>query len=199
MTSHSKAQQIITLIQDEKLALPDYTDFCKKVSAAYMARPKFEQAAVPAFKELAKHSDKIFKQIKSKIDVEFVDEDPYKNFDELQADIKNNKRMKIWKGESDHPVLTPEQNWRLRAVHDWFAHTLGQHRFTMRGEIASYNRHAKLAPPKAHPAIFTEVVGQVCAFLTTGKFQEQKVALLYGFDLKNVGMIDEEEYKKNFE
>lgn len=193
----SEAQQIISVL--EKLALPNYDEFCKKVSKAYLARPKFEQSAVPSFKALAAHSDKVFKQIKSKVDVQFVDEDPYKGFDELQADIKNNKVMKIWKGESDHPILTPEQNWRLRAVHDWYAHTLGKHRFTKRGEIASYNRHAKIAPPKAHMAIFVEVVGQVCAFLVTGKFQEQKVTNLYGFDLKNVGMIDEEEYKKNFE
>jgi hypothetical protein len=45
-------------------------------------------------------------------------------------------------------------------------------------------------PPKSHPALFTEVVGQACSFIVNGKFPEQKIALLPGFDYEKVGVVE---------
>jgi len=56
--------------------------------------------------------------------------------------------------------------------------------------LRAYNIHAKTGPRDGIPALFTEVVGQVCTFYVTGKFAEQKVCLLDGFDYINVGVVD---------
>jgi len=63
------------------------------------------------------------------------------------------------------------------------------HQFTLRGEFNSYSTHAKLAPAKALPALFTEVCGQVCYNVICGNFPQQKVAVLEGFDYKKIGIV----------
>ena len=51
--------------------------------------------------------------------------------------------------------------------------------FSLRGELAAYNAHLKTVPQEAIPALFTEVVGQVCAnFVQGGVFAEQKILFL---------------------
>lgn len=79
------------------------------------------------------------------------------------------------------------QSMPRRAVHDYFAHIARAVTFSLRGEIAAYNAHVKMAPPDAVPALFTEVVGQACTYYATNQFQEQKIALL-PFDYINVGV-----------
>ena len=66
--------------------------------------------------------------------------------------------------------------------------------------MQAYNLHAKLVPPSARAAIFTEVVGQVCYHTLYVEFPTQKAAILHGFDYVNVGNISEEvieRYKNN--
>jgi hypothetical protein len=61
------------------------------------------------------------------------------------------------------------------------------HGFTARGELSTAARHIVLAPKVAAPCLFTEVVGQVCYNVVTTKHAAQKVAILPGFDFKNIG------------
>jgi hypothetical protein len=61
--------------------------------------------------------------------------------------------------------------------------------FTLRGEMNSASLHIRLAPNAAAPAIFLEVVGQVCYQQIVGKFPDQKVAVLNDFDYQNIGKI----------
>ena len=185
-----------------KLVLKDYTDYAKKVGAAYMARPDYEGEYVSSWEALAKHTEKMYKQTLSRIGVEFQDEDPYENFDQMKKDVEDTGILKVFKDASDHPVWTEEQNWLFRAVHDATIHLAGRgHPFTLRGELGAYNRHYKIVPHAARDALFTEVVGQVCTFwYRDEKFDfPQKICRLWGFDYNNVGTIDEIAYKKNFE
>jgi hypothetical protein len=63
--------------------------------------------------------------------------------------------------------------------------------FSLKGEIQSYNTHLKTMPPEAWPALFTEIIGQASTyFYQGGKFGEQKIALLDGFDYENIGVVD---------
>jgi hypothetical protein len=78
----------------------------------------------------------------------------------------------------------------LRAVHDYYTHIIANQDFGLKGELRAYNTHAKLAPPAALPALFTEVVGQVSYAIVHGDFTKQKICKLEGFDYKNVGKID---------
>lgn len=183
----------------EKLVLSDYRQFQKKVSDAYLARPKMESQYLSSWKALAQHALHMFDQISTRIEIEFVPEDTYPSLSDMAKDIDQNKHMSIFSGGTKHPTFTEEENLKLRAVHDYLAHFGGGHEFSLRGEIAAYNRHAKVAPQAALLALFTEVVGQACVYLQTGSFPEQKICKLWGFDLIEVGKIDETEYLKNFQ
>ena len=183
---------------DEKLTLIDYKPYAKLVSDAYEARPSYESQYVSSWKSLAAHTEKMFKQISTKVDIQFVDEDPYQSFEEMEKEIKEKGIMRVYTGASDHPVWTPEQNWKFRAVHDYMVHLAGGHKFTLRGEVGAYNRHVKTIPPDARLALFTEVVGQVSYYQIHKSFAEQKICKLWGFDYVNVGNMDDIEYQKNF-
>ncbi len=138
--------------------------------------------------------EKMFKQIQSRVSVEFVEEDPYKDDVDMRRQVGETGVLKIWKGGTDHPIFDSELNLKLRAVHDYMAHiqALG-HRgtgFDMRGELQAYNTHLKTIPPAAAPALFTEVIGQASFFLNYGDFPKQKIVLLPGFDYFNLGVVD---------
>jgi hypothetical protein len=182
----------------EKLVLSNYKEYQKKVSDAYLARPKMETQYLSSWKALAQHAVHMFDQIATRIDIEFTKEDPYPNYQAMAKDIDQNHHMAIFSGGTKHPVFTEDENLKLRAVHDYMIHFGGGHEFGLRGEIGAYNRHAKVAPKAALLALFTEVVGQACVSLETGTFPEQKICKLWGFDLIEVGKIEENDYLKNF-
>lgn len=183
----------------EKLLLKSWDEYAKKVSEAYQASPSFEAEYKSSWNSLIRHIEKMFEQMKSRIKIEFVDEDPYSSEKEVSKDIKENARLKVYTGFSDHPIWSKEQNLKFRAYHDYMSHVAGSHSFGLKGEIAAYNQHLKMAPKDALVALFTEVVGQVCTKIVTGSFPEQKITKLHGFDYVNLGQIDEEEYKNNFQ
>jgi hypothetical protein len=138
-------------------------------------------------------NDTLFKRITGKIDVIFVDDDPYTNHSEIVNDIKNNRKLKIWKGASDlHPIFSPIQNWVFRTVHDYF-HDIGE--FNIKGEYKVYNRQIRMAKNKAIPALFTEIIGQVSYAVITDKFPIQKVVKMNGFDYNNIGLYTQSDLK----
>lgn len=184
-----------------KLVLKKYDKYANRVGEAFLARPDFEASYVSSWKSLASHIGKMYKQTLTRIGVEYVPDDPYKDFDEMKKSVEESGVLKVYQGESDHPVWTEEENWVFRAVHDAMIHLAGKgHPFTLRGELAAYNRHYKMAPTAARHALFTEVVGQTCTYFHLGESFNfpQKVTRLWGFDYNNVGEINEQEFKKNF-
>lgn len=183
----------------EKMVLKTWDLFAKQVSEAYQARPSMESQYLASWKSLIAHVEKMYAQMQSRISVEFVDQDPYPSEKEVIADIEKNKRLKVFTGSAEHPVWTVEQNLKFRAYHDYLSHVAGGHTFGIKGEIAAYNQHAKMAPRDALIAMFTEIIGQAMTSTQTGSFPEQKICKLWGFDYINLGKIDEQEYQKNFE
>lgn len=119
----------------------------------------------------------------------------------------------------NHPKFSANENVVFRTIHDYFAHAAKNAKsmeafykkqqlvspqeaagairdfefshsgFNLRGEINSYLAHAKLVPPDVLPALFTEIIGQVCCVVVTGDFPTQKVAVLEGFDFRNIGKV----------
>ena len=160
------------------------------VAQAYEKAPKFDPSAVSSFKALEPFTNKMFKQISSRVDIQFVDENPYPSEKEMCQDAMKNGVLKIWKGGTEHPVFSPELNIKLRAVHDFMTHCQRNTNFTLQGEIASFNGHMKTVPPSAAGALFTEIVGQASHFIKRGFFPEQKIVILSGFDFFNVGEVD---------
>mgnify|MGYP003630087199 FL=1 len=183
----------------EKLMLkpgPDGWDkYAELVAKAYLAAPKFEQRAVPHFEAMTPFVNKMFKQISSRVKIEFVDYHPYKDAQELRDEVKQTGILKIATIDAEHDVFDEETNAKFRAIHDYMAHiqAIGSRgtEFSLKGEIAAYNTHLKTIPQQAIPALFTEVVGQVCVnVIQNGVFAEQKICLLDGFDYINIGVVD---------
>ena len=184
---------------NEKLVLkpgPNGWDlYSKLVAEAYLSAPSFEERAVPHFEAMIPFVNKMFKRIESKIDVHFVEEHPYANVKELRNDVFNNQTMKVSTLDAEHDVFDPQTNAKFRAVHDFMSHiqAIGSRGtdFSLKGEIQSYNTHLKTMPPTSWPALFTEIVGQASTyFYQGGKFAEQKIALLDGFDYENIGVVE---------
>ena len=169
--------------------------YSKLVAEAYLSAPSFEERAVPHFEAMIPFVNKMFKRIESKIDVHFVEEHPYANVKELRDDVFNNQTMKVSTLDAEHDIFDPQTNAKFRAVHDFMSHiqAIGSRGtdFSLKGEIQSYNTHLKTMPPASWPALFTEIIGQASTyFYQGGKFGEQKVALLDGFDYENIGVVD---------
>lgn len=66
---------------------------------------------------------------------------------------------------------------------------LPSHMFNTRGELNSASEHIRLAPKLAAPALFTEIIGQVCYQVICGSFPEQKAVVLPDFDYNNIGQV----------
>lgn len=169
--------------------------YARLVGEAYLAAPKFEQRAVPHFEALTPFINKMFDQISTRVDIQFVDYHPYKDAQELRDEVKQTGVLRIATIDAEHDIFDEETNAKFRAIHDYMAHiqAIGSRgtEFTLKGELAAYNAHLKTIPQQAIPALFTEVVGQVCAnFVQGGVFAEQKICLLDGFDYTNIGVVE---------
>jgi hypothetical protein len=85
---------------------------------------------------------------------------PYNTSQDLVDDIRLNKRMVVFDGGEDHALLTREQNFKFRAVHDYFGHAAKGYEFGPRGEENAWIEHSKLFSPLARQALTTETRGQ---------------------------------------
>ena len=169
--------------------------FSQLVAEAYRAAPMFDEAAVEGYKVLEQWLRKHFGRISNDVRFEFVPEHVYTSAKDLQQRVKAEGVMYVSTLDADHPVWKGEDglitNTMFRAWHDWEGHIVKGKSFSLQGEIAAYNAHARMVPSKAVPVLFTEVVGQICCFYQNGKKNcAQKAAILPGFDYINVGVVD---------
>lgn len=199
----------------EKLSLIDYSEYVKLVCVAYEEAPIYDESVAKYWKSLARHTATMFKRLQSDVEIIFTSDDsaevnqrakkiiingkrfklinhrdPYATASEMKTDYKNTGKLMISIDYSTHPIFTIEDNIMFRSVHDYIIHILGDHPFGAKGEIASYNRQAKIAPPDATPALFTEIVGQASVAVVRGNFPVQKITILPGFDYRNVGAVE---------
>lgn len=198
---------------NEKMVLKNYDSYIKLVTKAYKEAPDFEQSEKYRWDILNKSNYTFFKRLVSKVEVIFVTTDkslidtkieilgknykveymanePYSSQKEMKEAYEKSGVLYISMDYSNHPVFSVIDNIVFRAVHDYIVHILADVDFSGKGEIAAFNAHAKLAPKEAIPAIFTEVCGQACYFITYGNFPKQKIAVLKGFDYTNVGAVE---------
>jgi len=165
---------------NEKLMLkpgPDGWDlYAQLVADAYIAAPTYEGRAASSFEAYIPFIEKMFKRIQSRVNVEFVDYHPYTSAQELRQDVSKTGTMKIATIDGEHEIFDEITNAKFRAVHDYMSHiqAIGSRgtEFTLRGEIAAYNTHLKTTPRDAVPALFTEVIGQVCTYNITGEIRK---------------------------
>jgi hypothetical protein len=213
---HKSTQPLTNL--SEKLLLKDWNLYRKMVAEAYNNAPSFEKSAVKHWEALNDSNRKLFKRLLSKTKITLISEDdsqvgtllelagrpyiiekiegePYDSQKEMKEQWEQTGNLMISIDHSTHPIFSVSDNVIFRCVHDFIVHVLGDHPFGDKGEIASYNNHAKMAPPEALPALFTEIVGQACYAVEYGEFPEQKIAILDGFDYRDVGSVEGYEIK----
>ena len=102
--------------------------------------------------------------------------------------IKDTKSLRVYADNLEHPLLTPEENWMFRAVHDTYGHAREGYQFGPKGEDGAFLAHAQMYSDEALPAMAAETRGQnswVNYFadhqsmeLKQRPFAEQKVGLL---------------------
>lgn len=116
------------------------------------------------------------------IKVYFVDEDPYPSAEELFEELSTG-RMRVWKTQPDqpHPLISPWDNNRFRAVHDYYGHFLSGRGFDRHGEEAAWTRHSRMFYGPGRRAMTTETRGQSSAFIWINggrEFPPQRAVLL---------------------
>lgn len=151
----------------------------KKIAEVFRDAPDMSGDArvLRAFDAYQEHSAKIFRLIE--IPVLFVDYDPYPDAETMRQRVVSERRMEITTIGSDHPLLTPEDNVKGRAVHDLLAHIVCGCPFDGHGEFNAYEAQAALYPISTRPLLFSEIVAQACYFLTYGSFLDrQKIVFL---------------------
>lgn len=137
------------------------------------------------------------------VTVEYVDRanNPYALPDgstDLQAmlqDVNKNKHIYVDKtspGEG-HPILSPEQNDRFRAVHDVFGHSRALNDFGRHGEEVAFQSHARMYSPEARRALASETRGQN-AWLNFSNENQARVAAGQGkeFGPQRQGLMPEQ-------
>lgn len=119
------------------------------------------------------------------VTVEFHDTDPYKDHNEMTADVQKNRRLKVLKssttGGAPHAFLDEDTNDKFRAVHDAWGHAAIGRSFSRHGEEAAFHSHAQMYSPQALPALVTETRAQNSALnygSNPGTFAEQKPIVL---------------------
>jgi hypothetical protein len=85
---------------------------------------------------------------------------PYKTSPEMMNDVMQNKRLVVFDGGDEHSLLTREQTFKFRAVHDYFGHAQHGFAFGPRGEENAWLEHSKMFSPLARLALTSETRGQ---------------------------------------
>jgi hypothetical protein len=135
----------------------------RQMAKAYERLPANDPNAKSAYDALNREVEAQFKAAEDAgFRFEFVKEDPYKNSAEMMKDVRENKRLRVFATPEDsfHPYLTPEQNNKFRAVHDWIAHAGPGNQFGPIGEENAYRLHAATLSPQAQRALASETRGQ---------------------------------------
>lgn len=169
-------QALDVQVGEEALAQSTLTPEHTAIAAQYDAAPLYDPEAAPYWDELIYDTEGKYDDLQRTIKFIPVDEEnPYKSAQEMFSDIEQGV-MKISTRNNEHPLWSPEQNFKFRAVHDYFGHFVPRADFTMQGEEIAYQAHSKLVPTDAKKALDVEVRGQAAvAIAHGGEFAPQKV------------------------
>ena len=178
------------ILEKIMLSRPNFQEYCKVLAKAYLDAPKYDSKVVKHWDALKMSNDRLYKHMLGKgYKVQIVQEDPYKTQPAMRQDVLKTKVLKVWGEFKNHPYFSAEENFKFRAVHDFYAHILGNAGFGGVGEIHAYNVHAKIAPKEALPALFMEIAAiNVC--ISQGNNPPRKIAVLHGFDYRKLGLLD---------
>lgn len=106
--------------------------------------------------------------------VEFVDRNPYRNFAQMQSEVKSSRVLSI-SALNNHSMFDPHINLQFRAVHD-ADHLRHGFRFDLFGEQQACRVFVeRCRDEQGRNALFCEILGQACVALSKGIFARQKL------------------------
>lgn len=155
----------------------------RTIGRAYLSAPERSTPDVrEAYARFTEQVDQQFGMLLRDVRVTFTDDDPYANSADLFEDIRSGHFM-VYRTQDDqrHPILTPDQNDRFRAVHDYYGHYRSGRGFDRHGEEAAWVCHSMMFAGVATRALTTETRGQTSAFIYVNggrEFPPQKAILL---------------------
>lgn len=155
----------------------------RTIGRAYLSAPERITPDVrEAYARFAEQVDQQYGMLLRDVRVTFTDDDPYANSADLFEDIRSG-HFRVYRTQPDqsHPVLTPDQNDRFRAVHDYYGHYRSGRGFDRHGEEAAWVCHSMMFAGVATRALTTETRGQTSAFIYVNggrEFPPQKAILL---------------------
>ena len=85
---------------------------------------------------------------------------PYESSKDMMDDLLKNRHLYVYSGGEAHPIFTRKENFKFRAVHDFFGHAALGFAFGPKGEENAWIEHSKLFTPLARMALSTETRGQ---------------------------------------
>lgn len=165
-------------------------EFSRRIAQAFIDMPDSpdDPNVVAAYEQLAKEVEAQFEILPVKVlSTTDFGSYPYKTSEDMMNDILNNRQMIVYDGGDDHSILSREENFKFRAVHDFFGHAQHGFAFGPRGEENAWLEYSKMFSPLARLALTTETRGQN-NYVNAGPFShlpvterpyaEQKVGIL---------------------
>lgn len=140
-------------------------DHCRSIAKAFDRLPFIDEDPFVknAYEALADEIGLQFDLLSSEYSIEGYGDDgpiPYRNSLDMMEDVHKNKHLWVYTGGEDHAILSKDNNWKFRAVHDLFGHAAQGFSFGPRGEENAWIEHAKMLSPLARAALTTETRGQ---------------------------------------
>lgn len=180
--------------------LHGWDKYAQLITEAYIAAPKETPEGLKMYEMFEEHIIRMHKKIENIYNIKYIDAQPYASAEEMAQKMKATGDFEI----SSQFLQTddPEQvkiNLQNRAVHDFFGHLRARAfekdpsvigKFSLHGELRSYNNQLKISSPKMVPLLFTLIVGQAAHYFHKGYFPELKLVALPGFDYNNVGRVE---------
>ncbi len=116
-----------------------------------------------AYRALADESIAQYRIVREYLTITAYDDndgEPYANSEAMRADVRDNLHLFVYNGGAEHELLTRLQNFKFRAVHDFFGHCLSGAGFGPRGEEIAWRHHKRMFSLYAMRAMTTETRGQ---------------------------------------
>lgn len=142
----------------------------RAIAAAYNSLPAGPPKDGRAFYAYAAFLAEVNRQFAAlPLTVFWTQSEPYDSPDAMFRDIECKRWVTVFTGGDPHPFLTPEENARFRAVHDYYGHYAhgAKNRFGVEmadpeGEFKAWRAHARMFSRDAVPALTAETLGQNC-------------------------------------
>ena len=168
----------------------------KTIAGLYASAPSYDPAAQAAYDQMIKETAQQHDYMTNVLGIthEVSSTDPYKNVQEMVADVRDNHHLYSLSTATTggkailptgQPILTNEQNDQFRAVHDFFGHASTGRAFDRNGEMAAWISHMQMYSPLAGQAVSTETHARNSVLIygepwqkSGPAFAEQKVFLL---------------------